>query len=50
MVTAIAIWFGLQLPLAIVVGKFLKVISEPGLSAAGMQAISIDDRNLLKAA
>jgi hypothetical protein len=40
MMTAIGIWFGLQLPLAIVVGKFLKVSSEPGLTAAGMQVTS----------
>ena len=33
MITAIVIWFGLQAPLAIVVGKFLKVGAEPGLMA-----------------
>ena len=29
MMTAIVLWFGLQVPLAIVVGKFLKASSEP---------------------
>jgi hypothetical protein len=33
MITAIVFWLGLQLLLAIVVGKFLKVGAEPGLMA-----------------
>ena len=59
MITAIVIWLGLQIPLAIVVGKFLKVGTEPGLIADGLQAnstdgevqaVSTDDRSLKKAA
>jgi hypothetical protein len=37
MITAIVIWFGLQAPLAIVVGKFLKARTEPGLTADGIK-------------